>query len=321
MVDAYDNNAYSFVTVRFAGRLVEVRPPEILKSRKAQWFTGALKVLHRTRRSDRIVFLFDFQAVIAWWICRLTFRKRRFICVNLLLDQKDSFKNRIVSALYRKALASPDFTATVTSLEYGSWLNSRLGVNASYILMRDVYHGDYAVTPAPHRYDVFCGGRNGRDWEFYRQLAASMPGLEFVAVMPSAPESGFSRQCPANLHIMSDIRDSEFLEAMSASSLVCLPLTKQAPAGLIVLFQAAANRKPVVITDTVTSREYCRDGRGILIENRLNLWQDAIGRCLGTPSDSEAMAGRLHDFCESECSEENYLRVLEDLLANTSVEL
>ncbi|MBQ7622324.1 MAG: hypothetical protein IJS66_01110 [Bacteroidales bacterium] len=315
LVDAYDNNVYGFVTVRFAGRLVEVRPPEILKSRKAQWFTGALKVLHRTRRSDRIVFLFDFQAVIAWWICRLTFRKRRFICVNLLLDQKDSFKNRIASALYRKALASPDFTATVTSLEYGSWLNSRLGVNASYILMRDVYHGDYAVMPATHRYDVFCGGRNGRDWEFYRQLAASMPGLEFVAVMPSAPESGFSRQCPANLHIMSDIRDSEFLEAMSASSLVCLPLTKQAPAGLIVLFQAAANRKPVVITDTVTSREYCSCGRGLLVENKIEKWQAAVRQCLDNPSESLEMAVRLRNFCEAECSQDKFLSELETLLS------
>lgn len=314
LLDTYDQTGFDFVLKRIKVPLVPVRPPKSPGGLIIQWLLGIVKVLHISRRHDTIVCVYDFQAVLSWWICYLFGWKRQFLALNLLLDLHPGLKNRWVANMYRRALRSQNFSATVTSAEYGSWLNDSLGLSVSYTLLRDVYHPVYEVSPWPVRTDVFCGGRNGRDWDFLILIAKEMPDISFTAVMPPKEYSRFAADVPGNVTLLTNISFAEFAGRLSASSVVCLPLYKQAPAGLIVLFQAAANRKPVMISSTVTTREYLEGGRGCLLGRDLQEWVKAVRWSLSHQEESAKTASRLLRFCEEECSRDKYLDILQKLL-------
>lgn len=315
LIDVFHNHAYDFVVSQAKHPLTPVFPPRRPRKKEIQWLAGVLKVLRRSRRGDRIAFVFDFQAVLAWWICRLFRLRRSFICINLLLDQKPTFRNRLVSAMYRNALPAENFKATVTSEEYGEWLNARLGIDVPYTLLRDVFiPATAAPAPAPAS-DVFCGGRNGRDWEFMLELASALPEVSFTLVIPDSLAGPFRRRKRENVRIFGNLSEADFEAHLAAASTVCLPLTKQAPCGLLVLFQAAAHRKPVLTTDTVTTRAYCSEGRGILLPRDPDLWKSAILSCLHHPEQSAKMADNLLAFCQQACSPEKYVQTLDSLFA------
>lgn len=63
---------------------------------------------------------------------------------------------------------------------------------------------------------------------------------------------------------------------MCQPSLVLMPLNTEAPSGLIVIFQAVANCKLIITTDTVTTREYFGNQRGVLCENDLGDWEKQV---------------------------------------------
>ena len=314
LVDVYDNHSYDFIAGQTECPLTTVYPPRRPGRKHVQWLLGVYKVLRLSRKDDCLVFLYDFQAVIAWWICRLTGLRRQFVCINLLLEPRSSLRGRIISEMYRKALCSPDFRATVTSAEYGEWLNAKLGISVGYDVLRDVFHEEYHVMSSAGGTDVFCGGRNGRDWDFMVRLAASMPELSFTLVTPPSQSARYKKPDLNNVTILSSVSETDFLSLLSGASAVCLPLTKQAPAGLIVLFQAAANAKPVLISDTVTTRAYCSDGRGLLLPNDLAAWRESLSQVLVRQEDSQRMADSLYDFCRTECSEEKYIRTYDSIL-------
>lgn len=320
LIDEHNNHSYDFVPDLSRNEISAVYPPNC-RGKKRQWLLGIIRCLRRSKGGDTIVFVFDFQAVLAWWICSVFRMKRRFICVNLMLDKKDSLRNRMVSVMYRKALLAENFKSTVTSLEYGDWLNRQLGIDVRYTLLRDVFHVEYKVEAGATDSDVFCGGRNGRDWDLMSEVAANMPDVSFTFVAPYPVAAKLEKGGSSNIRMLSNISETEFLGLMASSKLVCLPLSKQAPAGLIVMFQAAANHKPVITSDTVTTNSYFADGRGVILPHDPEKWSQAIRHCLANPAEASAMADRMLEFCENKCSPREYVQTLDCLIdESTSVQ-
>lgn len=317
LIDEHNNHSYDFVPALSRNELIVVYPPS-RGGKKLQWLLGIFKCLRKSKSGDTIVFVFDFQAVLAWWICRILRMRRRFVCVNLMLDKKNTMRNRLVSAMYRKALPAGNFRSTVTSPEYGNWLNRHLGTNVSYTLLRDVFHSEYEAPGGDAESDVFCGGRNGRDWDLMAELASSMPDVSFTFVTPDSVAAKLKQCCSGNVRVLCNISETEFLSHMASSRLVCLPLCKQAPAGLIVMFQAAANHKPVLTSDTVTTSSYFAGGRGMILPRDAEKWRLAIKYCLDNQPEAAAMAERMLDFCEQECSPGEFVRTLDCLIDESS---
>ena len=114
------------------------------------------------------------------------------------------------------------------------------------------------------RNTVFCGGRNGRDWELLIRIAQAMPEVTFNCVMPKDKYEEYKENFGKNMVVKSDIPEQEFLEFMCQSQLVVTPLDTEAPAGFDCFYQAAANGKMAITSDTVTTQEYFADGRGAL---------------------------------------------------------
>ena len=89
--------------------------------------------------------------------------------------------------------------------------------------------------------------------------------------MPSALKEQFLDVMGDNVCVKTDILESEFMEFLCESQLIAMPLDTEAPAGLTVYFQAAANNKMIITSDTVTTEGYLSNGCGPNDENRVQL--------------------------------------------------
>lgn len=281
------------------------------------WIKGVMNVISLSKKNDTIICWYDFQAVLCFWICKLFFLHRNIICINLLLKIKSTWKNKAVSYLYKKALLGSHFIASVTSLEYGKWINSQLGIDVEYTLIHDVYHEFYKHEKRSESYDVntvFCGGYNGRDWDFITKIARKLPDVNFNFVMPYNVYQKFESSIPRNVNVKYNIPYNQFMEELCRSSIVCLPLDTEAPAGLIVIFQAAANMKYIITTDTCTTREYLSDGKGCLLPNTIDIWVSTIKEKLQMKQENEVASNELLKFLRSKCNEKNFVNGIKKMI-------
>lgn len=312
-----DKEKVSFITNSFSFEIKEIYSPKWDKL-IIGWIIGCLTILKLSKRNDTIVCWYDFQAVLCYWLAKLSFRQRKIVCINLLLKDKATAKNKFVAWLYKKALKSKHFVASVTSVEYGIHLKKRLGINKELFLLHDVFHEDYKVNDSldvcPNT--VFCGGRNGRDWRFMIAVAKVMPHVQFHLVMPKGTYDEYLHELPGNVVAKYNISMDEFMKEMCSCEIVALPLDTEAPAGLIVLFQAAANMKYVITTDTMTTREYLSDGRGCLLPNDVDVWKKAINEKLGKSKPNTMASEILLNFLKTECSEAKFVKGVELMIKN-----
>lgn len=281
------------------------------------WIRGATTTLRLSSQGDTIVCWYDFQAILLYFLCKTTFKKRTIICLNILLKQKKTFINKIITFLYKIALSDKNFKATVTSVEYGKLLNKHFGKSFKYTILHDVFHNHYKInndTIMIKPNTVFCGGRNGRDWDFMFDVAKSLPDITFNIIVPKSVCDDYINRIGINVNLKTNVSYNEFINEMLSSEIVCLPLDTEAPAGLIVLFQAAANDKLVITTDTATTREYITEDSGVLLPNIIEEWQDAIKKHLSNKILMINKAKNLHSFLEKKCSENAFINIINSMI-------
>lgn len=298
-------NKYETASIR------QVYPPKKCDSTKKQ-LVACKEIIDQSAEGDTIICWYDFMAVLCWWLCKLQFKKRKIIALNILLKDKSTAKNKLAKLLYKPVLKSQKIKATVTSAKYAEHLNEMLGIKKEYLLLHDTYHGgcniEYNGEVIPN--SVFCGGRNGRDWEFLIKIAQEMPEVTFICVLPKDKLEQYNEKFGSNMMVKSDISEMEFLEYMCRSQLVVMPLDTEAPAGLIAFYQAAANGKMSITSDTVTTQEYLGDGRGALCGKEVDDWKNKIHYYLHHIDKANACASKFKAFLEDECSEEKYAKTL-----------
>jgi glycosyltransferase involved in cell wall biosynthesis len=241
----------------------------------------AVAALVKSARQDVLITQFDLTGVLCYWLSKLFFTRRKIVAINILLKpaKTKNIKATILRILYKKALEDKDFVSTVTSQSVGNMLNEYLQANIDFELLHDncgrIMYLDNEFKDCGKT--LFCGGKNGRDWDFICKLASRMPDYKFSIVMPSyAYKKCFESD---NCHFYFDIPTEEFFSLLSQCSFVVLPLTTTAPAGLIVAFAGALAKKVVVVTDTVAVREYFDDDSGCIIDNNLELYSNTITEC------------------------------------------
>ena len=306
-----DNNNYF---PKIEGTEVIISPQS--QNKALSWIKGAWKALTKSRKDDTIVCWLDIQAVIIYWLSLLTWRrKRNIIAINILLKNKTGLKNRIATILYRTALKSDRFKATVTSLEYGDYLNLTLGLNVNFTYLPDIFPDEYSCWErTPGDGSVFCGGNNSRDWPFILILAQSMPDTTLRLVMPEDKYMLYHKSLPSNVTAKHSLPFKDFISELSKCSIVALPVDTEAPAGLIVIYQATALGKAVVATSTASTRGYINGSNGIALPNDIKLWNEAITTCLSHPKRMTECNLALRRFLSETCSSKSYAAIVTSLI-------
>lgn len=309
-------DGYPFIAERLTRPCKKIYSPQ--KSRKyLTWIAGAWKVMRESRKGDVIVSLYDFQGILCLLIGYLTFRRRHILGLNLLLKDKSTIRNRIASWLYKLAVNSPWFHTTVTAKAYQEWFNRKLGIDLEYPLLRDVYYDSYEPTMSLKEGDgsVFCGGRNSRDWDLMFSLANQMPDVKFRFVMDADTYSTFCGHIPENVIALYDVPMDEFLSQLNESSVVCMPVTTDAPTGLITMFQAAGFEKPIITTETIVTSEYLNSDKGYLLRgNDTEMWANEIKKVISDYDIAKSKASEFHRFVLNECNEEVYVKRIEEII-------
>lgn len=311
-----DKQNMAFLNRNDTAEIRQVYPSEKCNSTE-KMLAACKNMIEQSKDGDTIICWYDFMAVLCWWLCKVQFKNRKIVALNILLKNKSNAKNKLAKLLYRPVLKSKKVQATVTSRKYGEHLNEMLGIREKYTLLHDIYHGGYCIgyegEVVPNT--VFCGGRNGRDWGFLIEIARAMPEVTFNCVMPRDKFEQYKESFGKNMIVKLDISEKEFLEFLCQSQLVVMPLDTEAPAGLIAFYQAAANGKMSITSDTVTTQEYFADGRGALCGTNVEDWKNKIRYYLIHADESSACAEKFKNFLEAECSEEKYAKILSTVLA------
>lgn len=248
----------------------------------AKYIWLSLKVLFGSKKQDVIVGYFDYIAIVCCIIGNALGFKRKYVGINILLQpEKTGLIARINKKLYKRALCAKNFKATVTSQEVGNRLNLYLGTNVHFFILHDHYKQAGIVKGVfqDKGKSIFCGGRNGRNWKLFFNVAKLMSDTHFTAVMSSRDYQSLSdeQRNMNNITIYKDVSNDEFFNIQDNNSLIFLPLSTDAAAGLIVLFRAALNKQACVITNTSATREYVENGKsGVLIDKDINAEQCAI---------------------------------------------
>lgn len=274
--------------------------------RPVNWIRGSRMALRESGRDDIIFCWFDFQAIVCRLIAGLTFRRRYIVALNVMCKFHSSLRGRVYQRLYKAALSSPRFHATVTSREYGAYLNRMLGLDIEYELIHDAFLDKYTVAaedriePIPN--SVFMGGGSSRDWDFAFRLAEEMPDVTFLFVMPEDRYHRYKTGIRPNIILKYDIPTKEFARLTCAASMEIMPVDTEAPAGLQTMYFAAANDVFYMTTRTAASSEYVTNDRGCILPKDVTAWTENIRYYLAHGDEALEKARRLHRFIETECS-------------------
>lgn len=283
----------------------QIYPKNKLRTPK-QMLSFVNSFLENTYDSDTIVFWYDFMGILCYWICKLKRINRKIIILNILLKNKTTKKNKLAKFLYRSVLKDESVVSTVTSAEYGEWLNDLLRIKRHHYLLHDIYYGDAILKTECRDNVVFCGGRNGRDWDKVIEIANKMSDVCFNCVMPSSIWNEKGKFFPSNAVVKYDIPESEFLYILQKSKFMLMPLDTESPAGLVAIFQAGMYKKMVITSNTVTTREYITSDRGALCSDSIDDWVETINFYLNNEGETVKKAENFNRFLNDICSAKVY---------------
>ena len=288
-------------------------------NRSVNWLIGAYRAVKKVDSGDTIICWFDFQGVLCWLLSKLCFKKIYVLSINIRLKDKDTYANRVAETLYRLALRSDRFLGTVNSEEYGQYIAKRLKIDKKLPLVRDVYQA--SVSPRPFTNNgrrVFCGGSNSRDWDKVLRIAAMMSDYQFILVMPGRLKRAYQDKRTDNVKIFFDQPFQRFLHIMEGATFVLLPVDTNAPAGLIVMFQAATLGRLVVTNSTMVTREYVGKGNGIVMGEGCTDEDYASALRYYSEHESEAAEKVRHfqTYLQEKCSTDIFVNSISEILSN-----
>jgi len=251
------------------------------------YLRSAVEVIIRSKKNDIIVSFLDIHGLYIYLIGKLFLQKRYYIPLNIMINNNADVINKIKLVFYRFYIGNKMVYPTVSS----SYLQEkyRLLLNLAYkefYILHDSYGqlDELETNSCQDEEYCFCGGTNGRDWDFLYLLAEELPEINFVLI-GAGVDFSLDHNLP-NIKYFFNIPFNEFNKKLSRASVLLMPLKTEAPAGLIVLYSAALLSKPVIISDTLTTKEYVFNGEnGFLIYGKdVEKWKSTIRFLMNNPN-------------------------------------
>lgn len=182
---------------------------------------------------------------------------------------------------------------------YGTTVNGRTDYMAAYAQSQ---RQDGAIVTA---------GRSGRDYLTLAQAIRGLPCRLDIICDVAGPVAGLDAH--AQINIRRNCFDRAYMEALAHALFVVVPLAvDDISAGQMVLLQAWAVGKAVIITRTASTAEYATDGEDALLVDRGDVEQlrTAIERLLEDAPFRERLGRNAAARFEAEHSTEAYTRKL-----------
>ena len=186
-----------------------------------------------------------------------------------------------------------------------------------YTLLQDVYHDYYEMPQLAEQSEdmVFCGGCYGRDWPLMMEIVKAMPDVRFCLVMMQTMEQAYfgamQGNYPKNCQVLTNIPYKRFMRCLCQSKLVCMPIDCEAPQGLIVMYEAAANDKLILTSDTPTTEGYFSSDQRL--GRDVGQWCERIRYYLANETERKEKARAFHRYLKDHCSERQFAQTVASL--------
>jgi glycosyltransferase involved in cell wall biosynthesis len=276
----------------------------------------AMRSLFHSKQNDIIISWNFIVGAFAGFFCKIFFLKRIILSVNMLNHEKGFFNTLIRKIVYNHAFMYSNFYTTVNSVELIDKYSSAFPINkAHFFVLPDCFRHEYENAPYTEgNGKVFCGGEAMRDWKTLFKAANLLPGVKFVGI---ARKKIFDSKLkiPMNVEMYYDTDKDFFYTQLKNSSVVAMPLSTKAPAGLIVMIRAALLSKPIIITKTSSTINYIDHMKnGVLVElgDETEL-ANRIEYLMSNNADRCKLAENMHEDIKK-FSPENYAKEMMKIL-------
>ncbi len=260
----------------------------------------------------------DIEALV-FGVVRATFRQRAVLVFETLIvtPRASPLKNAVYLRYYAAVLALVDMAICHSSVEAARYatLFPRARCRFVCIPFGTTVTGREAAmaAQAANTQDgvIVTAGRSGRD---YRTLAAAIRGLPCTLHILCDVSAAVAQLEPSDqVSVVRDCFDQAYFDALAAALFVVVPLAvDDVSAGQMVLLQASALGKAIVITRTATTAEYATDGEDALFVDIGDVAQmrDAIRRLLHDLALRDRLGANAASRFERDHSTEAYVRKL-----------
>jgi glycosyltransferase involved in cell wall biosynthesis len=160
-----------------------------------------------------------------------------------------------------------------------------------YVSGEEAYRSDLPSMANPGSTYVFAAGRSGRDYATLAKAVARNGTATHIICDREAALAGIA--LPSHITVLNRCYGGDYLRELQNAAIVVVPLlVDDISAGQMVLIQAMAYRKPIIVTRTTTIQEYVQDNQECLLveRNDVTALQQAIQRLLNDPLLAQRLA-------------------------------
>ena len=271
-------------------------------------------LVRSTPRPGVVVLTSDIEVLVFGLFRALRFAKTpRIVLVGFIFTSRNSHLQMALRRLYfRCVFAFADTVLCHSAFELESYRRIFRGCHARFAYIPFGLHvagresvSGVAVEP---RY-VLAAGRSGRD---YRTLFDAVRGQDIrVRVVCDSSDALADLDVPPNVVVLRDCYGGAYLRELAGASIVAVPLAvDNISAGQMVMIQAMALGKPVIVTRTPTIEEYVTDREQALLVPLADpvAMRRAIQSLLSSPERIEAMGRAGLRTFEDKFSMRSYVR-------------
>jgi glycosyltransferase involved in cell wall biosynthesis len=178
------------------------------------------------------------------------------------------------------------------------------------------------LEPAPSdRPYAVSAGRSGRDYALLLAVFADLPYR--LHIICDAHDALANQALPPNVTVLRQCYGDDYVRQLAHATLVIVPLaTTDLSAGQMVLLQAMALRKPVIITDTDTTRHYLQAQHTAYCvpPHDAAALRQAIEQLWHTPSEAQRLADNGYQYYQDHYSMAAYVGHICDTVKRLSAE-
>ena len=280
----------------------------------------AFKTVSVVDKGDLIVCWLDLIGLYTYIGLRLFGKRNKILVLNLMVNNDSSFISTVKRLVYKYFLRSTNSYFTLTSehlkeLYFDYFPNcNRENLFVLNDCFEDLAYLSKSDVQSLSDNSIFCGGRNSRDWNVAFEIARLNPAYNFIYVVPD--KSVVPKHVSKNVTVHENISKSKFNSLIANSALVILPLTTDAPAGLIVLYLSGLLKKALIISDSLSVRNYITHGKnGIIVKDtQIRNFSEAIRNIMEDDIYRNKLANSLNRSVMDVGSPESFYRELTSII-------
>lgn len=237
--------------------------------RYIKYFIFSFKIFNRRKKFENIIAWQQFYGIIFSFYCRIFHVKKvnkLYICTFIYKDKKKFEKiyykfikycisSKYVDKIICYSSSECEYYSKKFNLEINKFIYLNLGI-------RRMNTNKYKKDIKADKYILSCGKSN-RDYGF---LISTLKNTKYQVHIICDNLKGVKEK---NIKVYNDVYGEKYFEMLANAYCVVIPLKDlKISSGQLVLLQAMQFKKPVIITETETVKNYIIDSyNGILIKN------------------------------------------------------